>query len=178
MQMTLDKFQTIKKEKVYDVENQRVRDGCYGCDHCKDTGYSWVCTLTDEKLEGFDSEEDKRNNNKSNFLDVNVMVTLGKKCPFPVIKKDITKVRYDVDIETIKKFVDDETLYVYCKEINEHQLIVGVRWIEGGYHDDDCHRDWVQNELSEVTEMIENKFNVKIEDGDCELEREEYIITL
>lgn len=85
---------------------------------------------------------------------------------------------YDVNIETIKKFVDDETLYVYCKEINEKQLIVGVEWIDGGYSYDDCHRKWVQNELSEVTEMIENKFNVKIEDGDCELEREEYIITL
>lgn len=183
-QTTLDKFQnktTIKKELVYDVKNERTRYGCFGCEYCNDTGYSWVCTKTDEKLEGFDTMEDKRNKNKETFLDVNIMVTLGKRCPFPVVKKEsMTKIRYDVDLTYIAKFVEDETCYVIVNDddIDENELRISVQWIEGGYADDDAHRDWVLKELSEITNEIENKFNVKTKDGDCEYEREEIIISL
>ena len=168
----------IYEKTVLDGEHKRT--GCFGCRNCIDTGYSWVCERTGEKLEGFDTATDKKENNKENFLDVNIMITIGKKCTLCEIKENKTPIRYDVPLERIAEFVDDETLYVFTNDddIDEGKLIIGVQWIEGGYPDDDAHRDWVQRELSDITRKIERKFNVKIEDGDCDFEREEVIITL
>lgn len=167
-------------KKTVMTKDGRTRTGCFGCRNCIDTGYSWVCEATDEKLEGFDSMEDKINKNKETFLSKNILIGVGCKCPLTVVTDKKTPIKYTVPLTKIAEFVDDETLYVYSNDddIDEGKLIIGVQWIEGGYPDDDAHRDWVQDELSEVVRKIEKKFNVKVEDGDCDLEYEEVIISL
>lgn len=158
----------------------RYLTGCYGCDHCEDTGYSWVCCKTGEKLEGFDTAEDKRENNLETFLKRNIMVGVGHKCPLCVVTDAKTKIRFDVPLTHIRDFVERKTSYVYIDDddMDENKLIIGVQWIEGGYPDDDAHRDWVQDELSRIVDKIEDKYNVKIAEGNCEFEREEVIISL
>ena len=167
-------------KKTVMTKDGRTLTGCFGCENCFDTGYSWVCEATNEKLEGFDTMEDKNNNNKETFLSKNIIIGVGCKCPLTTVSDKKTEIKYTVPLSEIAEFVDNETLYVYINDdnIDEEKLVIGVQWVEGGYSDDDCHRDFVQDELSEVTEMIEDKFNVKVEDGDCGLEYEEVIISL
>ena len=167
------------QKTVLDVEGRELT-GCYGCDHCQDTGYSWVCSRTGEKLEGFDTMKDKVINNRDAFYSRNILVGVGHKCPLCVVCNAKTPVKFDVDLEAIAKFVKDETcdVWVYEDDIDEGELAIGVSWFEGGYPDDEAHKRWVLDELSEIRDKIEKKFNCKMVEGDCDIDREEILITL
>lgn len=165
-------------EKVV-LDGEKLRDGCFGCRFCQDTGFSWICEKTQEKLEGYDSMTDKISRNNENFLNRNIMVTIGDKCPFCVVTKLRTPIKFNVSLETIAEFVDNETcdVYIDTDDIEDGKLRIGVCWFEGGYPDDDIHRDYVLDELYEVERKIARKFNCKMEEID-DYEREEIIITL
>lgn len=171
-------METGVQKTVMDMDGRMI-DGCYSCDCCENTGYSWICCKTGEKLEGFDSQEDKRNDNKERFLRRNIMIGVGHKCPLCTVTDKRTEIKFDADLRTIAEFVRDETSDVYINEdgIDQGKLVIGVTWIEGGWEDDDVHRDWVQEELSEVVEAIEEKFICKMTTEE-EMEEERVIITL
>ena len=58
---------------------------CIGCEYKHDTGYSYICKKTNEKLEGYNSMEEKLNNDNTNFLPKHMGRGVGFKCPLPKV---------------------------------------------------------------------------------------------
>lgn len=164
-------------EKVVMDKDGRTHKGCFGCPHCNDTGFSYICGLTGEKLEGFDSMEDKRNKNLETLFRRNILVGVGNSCPLATINKDaMTKIKFTVSLEEIAEFVEAESCFVRAEvDEDEDQLELVVSIYDDGYEN---NRDFMFDELSDMVDTIEDKFNVVVEDGDDEDSYLTMIITL
>ena len=185
-QTTLDQFKTQPKrmEMILGVEKTVMNKegteitGCHFCAFCKDTGYSYICTKTGEKLEGFDSQEDKDNNNLTTLLYRNILVGVGHNCPLTTIHKDrMTKIKHTVSLEYIAEFVEDETYNGVKANIDEdeNKLILSVFIYDDGYEND---RDYKLDELSDIVSKVEDKFNVVVEDGEDDDDYSSVIVSL
>lgn len=161
------------------IQNDCKIKGCYHCDHCKNTGFSWVCGLTGEKLEGFDTKEDKINNNKENFLCRNILVGVGHKCPLTIITEERTNIKFIPTIDELVDFIDELDVCgnIIIDDDEDDELRVSVQWINSGWEDDNYHREFVLDELNRIITKVEKKFTIKTEEGRCDDECEEIIIT-
>ena len=98
---------TIFREEGYSDNN------CIGCNHKHDTGYSYICQKTGEKLEGYDSMEEKLNNDNINFLPKHMGIGVGFKCPLPRVMGKYTH----IDLSEKEMCAEDET--EECTECGE-----------------------------------------------------------
>lgn len=158
-----------KKITVIHPGDKFTSSNCLGCEHLKDTGYSWICTATNEKLEGYNSMEEKMNNINTHFLHKHMGIGVGFKCPCTqVIKSKMTKIKLLVSLEYLKDFIDNRTFDLWT-EIDEekNRLIVTANWYDDGY---ESNKDYVLDRLFSIQQDIENRFLVKteeIDDDDC-----------
>lgn len=161
------------------MKNGRKITGCYSCSHCKNTGYSYICEKTGEKLEGFDTAEDKENKNLETLLYRNILVGVGNKCPLTTInEKAMTKIKYDVSLEHIAEFVEEKTYDGVRADIDdedENKLVLTVFIYDDGY---ETNRDYKLDELSAIVRKVEDKFNVVVEDGEDDDDSASVIISL
>lgn len=67
-------------------------NNCLGCKHLEDTGFSWICTKTGEKLEGFNSKEDMKKKNFDSFLPKHMGIGVGFNCPLPRVVGKYTNI--------------------------------------------------------------------------------------
>ena len=165
-------------EKVVMDKDGRTHKGCFGCPHCNDTGFSYICGLTGEKLEGFDSMEDKRNKNLETLFRRNILVGVGNSCPLATINKDaMTKIKFTVSLEEIAEFVEDETYNGVKANIDEdeNKLILSVFIYDDGYEND---RDYKLDELSDIVSEVEDKFNVVVDEGEDDDDYSSVIVSL
>ena len=65
---------------------------CLGCEHLHNTGYSYICTETGEKLEGYDSMKDMKTKNHETYLPKHMGIGVGFQCPLPKVHGKICMV--------------------------------------------------------------------------------------
>ena len=88
---------------------------CLCCPHLKNTGFSFICKKTNEKLEGFDTKEDQKNKNMATFLPKHMGIGVGFKCPLPKVVGKFTHI-HDL-LEDKEMCVEDHT--EECTECGE-----------------------------------------------------------
>lgn len=85
-------------------------------------------------------------------------------------------------LKQIEEFVNENSFDIMTDlEEEEQQLTLCVAWCDSGYRDDEIHRDNLLDELFDIQEEINEKFNVNIEDDERTIwddEKESIIITL
>lgn len=86
----------LMEHKGLEVEvfcnNSFRNSNCLGCNNLTDTGFSYICDLTGEKLEGFDSMKDKLNDNMESFLPKHMGIGVGFQCPLPRVVGKMTHI--------------------------------------------------------------------------------------
>ncbi len=165
-------------EKTVMDKNGRTHTGCFGCPHCNDTGFSYICELTGEKLEGFDSLDDKINKNFDTLFRRNILVGVGNNCPLTTInKKALTEIKLKVSLEEIAQFIEDNSFDVKAEidDEDENKLDVRVFFFDDGY---ESNEDFMVEELFAIVRKVERKFDVVVEDGDGADNMENVIISL
>ena len=136
-------------------------NSCFGCDCCTNTGYSYICNRTGEKLEGYDSLEDKRRN--INFLPKNILDGVGEKCPLiQVIPSRMTKIRLNVTLKYLESFIERKIFHGWV-EIDDNHLILTMGWYDDGY---ESNRDYVSEDFNDVIDDVQRRFNVVVEEID------------
>lgn len=157
------------------LNNSTILSGCFHCTHCIDTGHSFICNLTNEKLEGFTTEKDKKENNVNELLQRNILIGVGNNCPLPVIhEKKLSKIKHNVSLEEIEKFINSNESEMITS-IEDKGLIVTAHFFNDGF---ESNEEFMSELLSDVIDKVEDRFNCNIEFGESGDDFDSVIITL
>lgn len=99
----------VEGNKIEVLRDELICRNCLGCSALKDTGFSYLCDRTGEKLEGFNTMEEKVNKDLTNFLPKHMGIGVGFECPLPRVVGKFT----EIDLE------DEEVELCCCSDVEE-----------------------------------------------------------